>query len=642
MVAVLFSLILPVLMKAPGAFDPTSQEELEFQKLLAQLGADSPADRDAASQKLKSKGRASVAYLRPALSSKDKDIAARASELIRWIEIDSGLGPELKKALPRIVDRLAAGSPSDWVLAISEALTLLADGKISETACQPDLRFLFPEAILGAKESRDKLLLCDAAARARITGALPQLLAWCKADEPLLRGKAAETLARLGLKESRSHLEKLLGDASPFVRARAIEGLGTLQSQESSRLIASALEDDEPNVRLAALRALASLKTKEFIPRLIRHFSDPDPIIRLELHTNLLEDSVGADLPDLLLPLVKAPDSRTRAGAVTALSIIKCRKAVPWISPLLEDSDADVRRASVAALGALRAREYEKQITVALSDGNPGVRAAAVRALARLSARGARHQIARLMKDESSSVREGAASTLGELDARDEMPSLLAGLSDEVPSIRRVTLASLACFGSQEPVAAIRDLLRNDSVDIVKADAARALGIIGGKLAEEALEAALEDVSSEVRLEAATSLALLGNHKGVRILLKDGGKTSSLFCLNALRKPSVWRTFRSHCLQDDIAGNRGVILRNLAELISIRMEMDPQVAARLAGEPVRTLSHLRNEKALSVTEALGQLRGGDLELILDEEYIKVVSREDALSLWSDWWNTLPK
>jgi cyclophilin family peptidyl-prolyl cis-trans isomerase/HEAT repeat protein len=178
-------------------------------------------------------------------------------------EIESGLGAdallavlkdtkdsELKARTVEALGKIAAALPKEQEVrsrelggAILEALTFEARRR-------------------SAPDTLTILLGLTATLRAKPPGAGPIVAEFLHYSDPRIRADAANTLARLRLKDGNDQLRNLLkSDPDPIVRANAVRVLGATEDRVSfDALLDRALEDKDSRVRVSALRALASLK----------------------------------------------------------------------------------------------------------------------------------------------------------------------------------------------------------------------------------------------------------------------------------------------------------------------------------------------------------------------------------------------
>ncbi|HEX9422425.1 MAG TPA: peptidylprolyl isomerase [Pyrinomonadaceae bacterium] len=106
------------------------------------------------------------------------------------------------------------------------------------------------------------LLGLTAALRAKPPNAGPMIAEFLRDADPRIRADAANTLARLKLKDGNDQLRKLLtSDPDPIARANAARVLGATEDKEAfDALVELATKDQDSRVRVSAIRALASLK----------------------------------------------------------------------------------------------------------------------------------------------------------------------------------------------------------------------------------------------------------------------------------------------------------------------------------------------------------------------------------------------
>ncbi|MCP9496767.1 MAG: peptidylprolyl isomerase, partial [Pyrinomonadaceae bacterium MAG19_C2-C3] len=121
-----------------------------------------------------------------------------------------------------------------------------------------------PRARTRATANRDvsvTLAALTAALRARPVGASPVLQNFLASPNADVRASAANTIARLRLKDANEKLRLVLNDSDPVVRANVARALGAAEDTQSfDALQVRATSDPDQRVRVSAIRALASLK----------------------------------------------------------------------------------------------------------------------------------------------------------------------------------------------------------------------------------------------------------------------------------------------------------------------------------------------------------------------------------------------
>jgi len=130
------------------------------------------------------------------------------------------------------------------------------------------------EAHRGSAPDRLTILLgLTATLRAKPPNAGPVVAEFLHYSDPRIRADAANTLARLKLKDGNEQLRRLLTtDPDPIVRANAARVLGATEDKASfEALLDRALKDNDSRVRVSAIRSLAALKdTRAAAPLLKR------------------------------------------------------------------------------------------------------------------------------------------------------------------------------------------------------------------------------------------------------------------------------------------------------------------------------------------------------------------------------------
>ena len=129
------------------------------------------------------------------------------------------------------------------------------------------------EAHRSAPDRLTILLGLTAALRAKPPNAGTVIAEFLLYSDPRIRADAANTLARLKLKDGNDQLRKLLtSDSDPIVRANAARVLGATEDKASfDALLDRSLKDSDSRVRVSAIRSLAALKdTRAAAPLLKR------------------------------------------------------------------------------------------------------------------------------------------------------------------------------------------------------------------------------------------------------------------------------------------------------------------------------------------------------------------------------------
>ncbi len=215
------------------------------------------------------------------------------------------------------------------------------------------------------------------------------------------------------------------------------------------------------------------------------------------------------DAFDDLVANLKSPTARTRQEAARRLGESRRREAVAPVSALVRDPEQRVRLQVVRALTALRDLSAVPTLVTALQDGDPVVREEAISALVEIYAeRNRTGPVGRFLETFSDEFERSSIPPFTVVD-----PSVFRGLS-----------------------GALRDERAN-----VRADAAYAIGILGGGSSIPDLVKALLDPAAEVRAAAATALGKSGSAEEGRALVPLLADSSTSVRNRALQSIGVLR-----------------------------------------------------------------------------------------------------
>ncbi|HVQ36798.1 MAG TPA: HEAT repeat domain-containing protein, partial [Pyrinomonadaceae bacterium] len=167
--------------------------------------------------------------------------------------IGTAKDPLLRARITEALGKIAAALPKD-----QEALARqVGDGILEVLRLEADRP--------SAPDRLTVLLGLTAALRAKTSNGGPTIARFLSNSDPRIRADAANTLARLRLKDGNEQLRTLLkSDPDPVVRANAARVMGATTDREAfDALVELATKDPDSRVRVSAVRALASLKDRE-------------------------------------------------------------------------------------------------------------------------------------------------------------------------------------------------------------------------------------------------------------------------------------------------------------------------------------------------------------------------------------------
>ncbi len=246
------------------------------------------------------------------LLRQDDESGVRAMAAFALGEVESALGANALLAVLKNNNAPIRARAIEALSKIAAALPKEQDARTHELG-DAILKALTSEGELGAASDRLTILLgLTATLRAKPANAGPAVAQFLTHPDPRIRADAANTLARLRLKDGNDQLRKLVVmDPDPIVRANAARVLGATEDKPSfQQLLDRALTDNDSRVRVSAIRALASLKDPRAGDPVLERASDLTKHGRrgsageanevLELATALGRIKQGAPTADLL------------------------------------------------------------------------------------------------------------------------------------------------------------------------------------------------------------------------------------------------------------------------------------------------------------------------------------------------------
>lgn len=191
----------------------------------------------------------------------DMDVRAMAAFALGEVESMSATSA-LLEALDGANDPVVRARATEALGKIAAALPKEQEAQAAQLR-EGILRALESELVRHSASDRLSVLLgLTAALRSKTTLGGPTVASFLTHADPRVRSDAANTLARLKLKDGNDQMRKLLvNDADATVRANSARVLGATEDKNSLKpLLNRALEDKDSRVRVSAIRALASLK----------------------------------------------------------------------------------------------------------------------------------------------------------------------------------------------------------------------------------------------------------------------------------------------------------------------------------------------------------------------------------------------
>ena len=305
---------------------------------------------------------------------------------------------------------------------------------------------------------------------------------------------------------------KELLDEDPLVRADAATRLGQARAPDAVESLLAVLDDPNEDVRVAAAIALGQIGDPVAVPELAAKIDDPLRTVRIATCQALAELGDPAAI-EPLSKLLYDEDDKMRLVAARAIGQIKDPAAVDTLVRVaLQDQDEMVRQHVIKVIGEQPDRVAIPIIESSLAGESDIVRANAANVLGEIGDASSVPALVQALEDPYYKVRSLAAHSLHEIAPDD--PEVTQALADRLAvednGMVRVDIAwNLVRRGDPGPMEILRDLLFRGDPEDVRAEAAIALGDVGGKDDIPLLERALEDKKGLVRMQANEALQKL-------------------------------------------------------------------------------------------------------------------------------------
>ncbi len=234
-----------------------------------------------------------------------------------------------------------------------------------------------------------------------------------------------------------------------------------------------------------------------------------------------------ADKPSLevqarvLLGNLFSPNLKTRINAAVKLGEYEHPRVTEGLMVAVRRDSSDmVKRMALKNLGKFRARKAAAVIIDSINSGSTAVKIEAIKAGVKLSSVPVNKVIVKQIDSANPLVRQEAVSQAGEmatvfLKEHGLFGKIIKMTGDISTGVRVAACRVLGEHKVSEAVGELIDILKNDSSDMVRNEAADVLGEIGDAEAIEGLKEALIQSSPKVRISAALALAKLGSDAGL-------------------------------------------------------------------------------------------------------------------------------
>jgi len=349
-----------------------------------------------------------------------------------------------------------------------------------------------------------------------------RILPLLTSPDAIVREAALRIAGYFGYPECLDSVRTCCRDENETVRRTAVEQLAFFEDPGVFETLTCALADDSASVRSAAAGALARIEHPARIEALLEALEDPDPWVRFVAlrSVGMIGDPVAVPIVVAKLEGDAAP--HVRLAAIEVIGRMTPSEALTVLQPLASSPNEDIARAAIAALGHVKRDAALAILEEASHAPESWKRLAAVEALAgRLEMRVPEILQWLAAVDHAPDVVAAAVDALARVGMRDDEQGsaaarALVALTAE-PSRRESAVSVLGGLPARR-IADVVAGLHHPSTD-VRCASVEALGRMKRPDASRALESALDDGASSVRLTAIAELKHLGTRTSERKLM---------------------------------------------------------------------------------------------------------------------------
>jgi len=213
------------------------------------------------------------------------------------------------------------------------------------------------------------------------------------------------------------------------------------------------LVDDDAVVRSDAALRLGQAHAKDAIPSLIAVLNDPDEVVRVNVIRALGEIGDTSATP-AILPYGADKLETVRMATCQALGMLKDPRAIPVLEKALYDESRTLRVVAARALSEIPGPEsLETLVRVALQDEDDRLRSFVMKVIGGRRAKESVPRLESALAAESDLVRANAAQSLGVVGDRSSLPVLVRSLDDKTPRIRSLSAHAIAAIAPRDASA---------------------------------------------------------------------------------------------------------------------------------------------------------------------------------------------
>jgi len=295
--------------------------------------------------------------------------------------------------------------------------------------------------------------------------------------------------------------------------------LPLVRAPSAAPTVRSLLHDDEPEVRARVCEALARLNDIASVPKLFDLLADPNPRVAHAAVSAIL--ALGSShTEELALRALRAGRSNVRRHAIRIVGAFGYRGGFEPLREAIGDSDRRIVELAITALGTIDDRRVDDLLGQLATSRDDALRAAVMRAAANRGGAVGAKLLSRGVFDAADWVRYYATQGLGRLGP-DTAPNasdlLVQRLRDQAPQVRIAAIEALSRIGSADAWDAVCKAAASTDPDERRAGLV-GVGMQAREGAASILEEASRSDDQATRLVAISGIARLPDSRAVELL----------------------------------------------------------------------------------------------------------------------------
>ncbi len=313
-------------------------------------------------------------------------------------------------------------------------------------------------AALEHADAAERAAIASVLGRIGDASALPALVQLL--DDPGTHAAASAAIQHIGQDHDEAAFATL-ASGEPVAREAL---LSSVRSARAAPGVRAMLSDEDPEIRARACEALARIGDTASVPALFAALGDPSP--RVAHAATAAIHSLGvADTAARAIAAVRTGSPAVRRHALRIIAYMGFETAFDTVVLAATDSDPRIAELAVAAFALLADDRVDGVLAELARDAREGVRAATMRVVAQRAHPTAWRQLGEGLRDEASWVRYYAVQGLGRLGEVTALALVVACLADPAPHVRVAAIEALGHFDDLVAWQALCSVIASPDLD---------------------------------------------------------------------------------------------------------------------------------------------------------------------------------